>query len=97
MADRVSARVCTAIAEEARRDMVASQGRGTNLNATAYDVVSKTAAASPTLEEKQPHQKRQHELEAKHSTLRRELFVRQDNIKIQHNDLITQLEVQFQQ
>jgi len=59
--------------------------------------VRRTAATSPTLEEKLAHQKRQRELEAKRTKLRRELFTRQDEVESQRNDLITQLEVQLQQ
>jgi len=59
--------------------------------------VRRTAAISPTLEEKLSHQKRQRELETKRSKLRRELFARQDEVEAQRNDLITQLEVQLQQ
>ena len=59
--------------------------------------VRRTAAISPTLEEKLSHQKRQRELENKRSKLRRELFTRQDEVEAQRNDLITQLEVQLQQ
>ena len=59
--------------------------------------VRRTAAISPTLEEKLSHQKRQRECEAKRSKLRRELFTRQDEVEAQRNDLITQLEVQLQQ
>lgn len=59
--------------------------------------VRRTAAISPTLEEKLSHQKRQRELETKRSKLRRELFIRQDEVEAQRNDLITQLEVQLQQ
>lgn len=59
--------------------------------------VRRTAATSPTLEEKLAHQKRQRELEAKRTKLRRELFARQDEVEGQRNDLITQLEVQLQQ
>ncbi|HDR9202677.1 TPA: DEAD/DEAH box helicase [Burkholderia vietnamiensis] len=59
--------------------------------------VRRTAATSPTLEEKLAHQKRQRELEGKRSKLRRELFARQDEVEAQRNDLITQLEVQLQQ
>jgi ERCC4-related helicase len=57
----------------------------------------RTAAVSPTLEEKLAHQKRQRELEAKRGKLRRDLFARQDEIEGQRNDLISQLEVQLQQ
>jgi ERCC4-related helicase len=59
--------------------------------------VRRTAATSPTLEEKLAHQKRQRELEGKRSKLRRELFTRQDEVEAQRNDLISQLEVQLQQ
>lgn len=59
--------------------------------------VRRTAATSPTLEEKLAHQKRQRELEGKRTKLRRELFTRQDEVESQRNDLITQLEVQLQQ
>jgi len=59
--------------------------------------VRRTAATAPTLEEKLGHQKRQRELEAKRTKLRRELFARQDEVEAQRNDLITQLEVQLQQ
>ena len=59
--------------------------------------VRRTAATSPTLEEKLAHQKRQRELETRRTKLRRELFDRQDEVEAQHNDLITQLEVQLQQ
>lgn len=59
--------------------------------------VRRTAAISPTLEEKLSLQKCQRELEAKRSKLRRELFTRQDKVEAQRNDLITQLEVQLQQ
>jgi superfamily II DNA or RNA helicase len=59
--------------------------------------VRRTAATSPTLEEKLAHQKRQRELEGKRTKLRRELFARQDEVEAQRSDLITQLEVQLQQ
>lgn len=59
--------------------------------------VRRTAAASPTLEEKLAHQKHQRELETKRSKLRRELFVRQDDIEMQRNALIEQLEEQLEQ
>ena len=59
--------------------------------------VRRTAAASPTLEEKLANQKRQRELEAKRSRLRRELFARQDDIEMQRNTLIEQLEEQLEQ
>ncbi len=59
--------------------------------------VRRTAATSPTLEEKLAHQKHQRELESKRSKLRREFFARQDEVEVQRNDLIGQLEVQLQQ
>ncbi len=59
--------------------------------------VRRTAATSPTLEEKLAHQKRQRELESKRSKLRRELFNRQDEVEAQRNGLIEQLEAQLQQ
>lgn len=59
--------------------------------------VRRTAAISPTLEEKLSWQKKQRELEGKRGKLRRELFVRQDEVEAQRNDLISQLEVQLQQ
>jgi len=59
--------------------------------------VRRTAATSPTLEEKLSWQKKQRELEGKRSKLRRELFARQDEVEAQRNDLISQLEMQLQQ
>ncbi|WP_401734039.1 SNF2-related protein [Stenotrophomonas muris] len=59
--------------------------------------VRRTAATSPTLEEKLSWQKKQRELEGKRSKLRRELFARQDEVEAQRNDLISQLEAQLQQ
>jgi ERCC4-related helicase len=59
--------------------------------------IRRTAATSPTLEEKLAHQKRQRELESKRTKLRRELFNRQDEVEAQRNDLIAQLEKQLQQ
>jgi len=59
--------------------------------------VRRTAATSPTLEEKLSWQKKQRELEGKRSKLRRELFARQDEVEAQRNDLISQLELQLQQ
>jgi ERCC4-related helicase len=63
----------------------------------AIKEIRRTAATSPTLEEKLAHQKHQRELESKRSKLRRELFVRQDEVEAQRNDLISQLELQLQQ
>lgn len=60
-------------------------------------IVRKTAATSPTLEEKLGHQKTQRELEGKRTKLRRDLFNRQDEIEAQRNELISQLELQLQQ
>ncbi len=59
--------------------------------------VRRTAANSPTLEEKLSWQKKQRELETKRSKLRRELFARQDQIESERNGLIEQLEGQLQQ
>ncbi|MDA8182671.1 MULTISPECIES: hypothetical protein [Acidithiobacillus] len=59
--------------------------------------VRRLAATSPTLEGKLSWQKKQRELEARRGKLRRDLFARQDEVKAQHNDLITQLEGQQQQ
>lgn len=59
--------------------------------------VRRTAATSPTLEEKLSWQKQQRELEGKRSKLRRELFERQDKIEAEHNGLIEQLEQQLEQ
>ena len=59
--------------------------------------VRRTAATSPTLDEKLSWQKKQRELESKRSKLRRELFARQDEVEAQRNDLISQLEMQLQQ
>ena len=59
--------------------------------------VRRTAALSPTLEEKLMLQKRQRELEGRRNKLRRELFDRQDQVEAQRNELIAQLEIQLQQ
>jgi hypothetical protein len=59
--------------------------------------VRRTAAVSPTLEEKLALQKRQRELEGRRNKLRRELFDRQDQVEAQRNELIAQLEIQLQQ
>jgi ERCC4-related helicase len=64
---------------------------------TEIKEVRRTAATSPTLEEKLTHQKRQRELEGKRSKLRRELFARQDEVEAQRNELISQLEGQLMQ
>lgn len=59
--------------------------------------VRRTAAMSPTLDEKLHWQKQQRELESKRNKLRRELFNRQDEVEAQRNNLISQLEEQLQQ
>ena len=59
--------------------------------------VRRTAATSPTLEEKLSWQKKQRELEGKRSKLRRELFNRQDEVEEQRNKLIEKLEEQLRQ
>jgi hypothetical protein len=59
--------------------------------------VRRTAATSPTLDEKLSWQRKQRELESKRSKLRRELFARQDEVEAQRNDLISQLEMKLQQ
>lgn len=59
--------------------------------------VRRTAATSPTLDEKLHWQKQQREFENKRNKLRRELFNRQDEVESQRNDLIAQLELQLQQ
>jgi ERCC4-related helicase len=59
--------------------------------------VRRTATAAPTLEEKLSRQKQQRELESKRSKLRRELFVRQDEIEAQRNGLIEDLEGRLEQ
>jgi len=53
--------------------------------------VRRTAATSPTLEEKLSWQKKQRELEGRRGKLRRELFDRQDQVEAQRNDLIGEL------
>ncbi|WP_313401313.1 SNF2-related protein [Stenotrophomonas sp.] len=57
--------------------------------------VRSTAATAPTLEEKLSWQKKQRELEAKRSKLRRDLFARQDGLEEQRNKLIVELEDQL--
>ncbi len=59
--------------------------------------VRRTATTAPTLEEKLSWQKKQRELEAKRTKLRRELFNRQDEVEAQHNKLIAELEDQLMQ
>lgn len=59
--------------------------------------VRRTAATSPTLQEKLSWQKKQRELEGKRSKLRRELFNRQDEVEEQRNKLIEKLEEQLRQ
>ena len=57
----------------------------------------RTAATSPTLDEKLHWQKRQRDLEGNRNRLRRELFNRQDEVELQRNNLIAQLEQQLRQ
>jgi len=59
--------------------------------------VRRTAATSPTLEEKLSWQKKQRELEGKRGKQRRELFTRQDEVEAQRNEIISQLETKLQQ
>ena len=59
--------------------------------------VRRSAAISPSLDDKLNWQKRQRELEAKRNKLRKELFARQDEVEAQRNDLIAKLELQLQQ
>ena len=59
--------------------------------------VRRLAATAPTLESKLAQQRSQRDLEAKRGKLRRELFVRQDEVEAQRNTLIEQLELQLQQ
>ncbi|GLQ52499.1 SNF2-related protein [Dyella flava] len=56
-----------------------------------------TAATAPTLEEKLSWQKKQRDLEARRSKLRRDLFIRQDEVEEQRNKLIGELEDQLKQ
>ncbi|MFA5731223.1 MAG: hypothetical protein WC934_04405 [Acidithiobacillus sp.] len=64
---------------------------------TEIKEVRRLAATSATLEDKLAQQKRQRDLEAKRSKLRRELFARQDEVEAQRNVLISALELQMQQ
>lgn len=59
--------------------------------------IRRTAATATTLDEKLHWQKQQRDFEGKRSKLRRELFVRQDEIEIERNRLIEQLEKQLEQ
>lgn len=59
--------------------------------------VRRTAATSPTLEEKLLLQKKQREHESKRSKLRRDLFARQDEVEAQRNELISALESKLEQ
>jgi ERCC4-related helicase len=59
--------------------------------------VRRTAASAATLEEKLSWQKQQRELESARTKLRRELFVRQDAIESERNNLISELEVKLHQ
>ena len=58
--------------------------------------VRSTAATAPTLAEKLSWQKSQRELETRRSKLRRDLFVRQDDVEEKRNALIGELEDQLQ-
>ncbi|MHB8236233.1 MAG: SNF2-related protein [Acidithiobacillus ferrivorans] len=64
---------------------------------TEIKEVRRLAATSATLEDKLAQQKRQRDLEAKRSKLRRELFARQDEVEAERNVLISALELQMQQ
>jgi hypothetical protein len=59
--------------------------------------VRRTAAISPTLEEKRSWQRKQRELEARRGKLRRELFSQQNEVEAERKDFIEQLEAQLQQ
>lgn len=59
--------------------------------------IRRMASAAPTLEEKLVCQKQQRELEGKRSKLRKDLFLRQDEIEEERNGLISQLEDRLQQ
>lgn len=59
--------------------------------------VRRTTASALTLELKLSLQKQQRELEGKRTKLRKELFVRQDEIESEHSDLISHLERQLEQ
>ncbi|THT97708.1 DEAD/DEAH box helicase [Lampropedia puyangensis] len=59
--------------------------------------VRSTASTAPTLEEKISWQRKQRDLEAKRTKLRRDLFARQDEVEAQRNELIGQLEDQLTQ
>ena len=59
--------------------------------------VRRTAAVSPTLEEKLHWQKQQRELEQRRNKLRKELFNRQDEVEERRNALISELEAQLKQ
>lgn len=59
--------------------------------------VRRTAAVSPTLEEKLHWQKQQRELEQKRNKLRKKLFNRQDEVEERRNSLISELEAQLKQ
>lgn len=59
--------------------------------------VRRTAAVSPTLEEKLHWQKQQREMEQKRNKLRKELFDRQDEVEERRNVLISELEAQLKQ
>lgn len=73
------------------------QDLSAEINEAMVKEVRKVAATAVTLEEKLGYQKQQRELETKRSRLRKELFIRQDDIEAERNALIEQLEVQLQQ
>lgn len=58
--------------------------------------VRRTAATAQTLEEKLTYQKRQRELDSRRTKLRKELFIEQDRIDEQRNQLIEDIEKQLQ-
>lgn len=58
--------------------------------------VRRTAATAPTLEEKLTHQKHQRELDSRRTKLRKELFIEQDRIDEQRNQLIEVIEEQLE-
>lgn len=59
--------------------------------------IRRLAAAAATLDEKLASQRQQRDLESKRTRLRRELFLRQDEIEAQRNQLIEQVESRLSQ